>query len=98
MFVIGVFVLMVGWLMLLLKLCMMGWWCGVLLWGVGVFVVWGFVYMLLLLWFDVVKSYCLVFDDLNVYLVFEWNDGDCMVSLFGFGELEVLMMYYFFGI
>lgn len=87
----------VGWFVVLLLLGRVGLWCGVLLWVSGVVFVWGFVYILLLLWIDVVKSYCLLFVDLKIWFVSEWCEIDCVVSL-GFGELEVLMFDYFVGI
>ncbi|HFT8009771.1 TPA: ArnT family glycosyltransferase [Burkholderia cenocepacia] len=96
--VTGALALTVGWLTLLPKLRTTGRWRGALSWGAGALVAWGLVYTLLLPWLDAAKSYRSVFDDLNAHLALEWNDGDCMASLPGFGESEAPMMYYFSGI
>ncbi|MFA8394730.1 ArnT family glycosyltransferase [Burkholderia ubonensis] len=96
--VLGALALTVGWLWLLPTLRTMGRWRGALSWASGAIVAWGLVYTLLLPWLDVAKSYRSVYEDLNVHLALEWNDGDCMASLNGLGESEAPMLYYFSGI
>ncbi|KVO07355.1 glycosyl transferase [Burkholderia ubonensis] len=96
--VLGALALTVGWLWLLPTLRTMGRWRGALSWASGAIVAWGLVYTLLLPWLDVAKSYRSVYEDLNAHLALEWNEGDCMASLPGFGESEAPMLYYFSGI
>jgi len=93
--VLGALALTIGWLWLLPTLRTTGRWRGALSWAAGAIVAWGLVYTLLLPWLDVAKSYRSVYEDLNAHLAAEWNAGDCMASLPGFGESEAPMLYYF---
>ncbi|MEI9600365.1 hypothetical protein V5049_14585 [Moellerella wisconsensis] len=66
-------------------------------WLLGMTVVWGIIYILLVGWIDYAKGYKQVFIDMKQHIATHYQNTDCMAS-YNIGESEAPMLYYFAGI
>lgn len=66
-------------------------------WFLGMVLVWGLIFTLLLPWLDNAKGYQSVYNRMKIAIQSAWQTDDCMNS-FNLGESEAPLLYYFTGI